>query len=174
MSIFLVGGGPDTVTTPVIFDQFVAAVLQRSGVGRPPRIAVVLVDHEGSADYFLPAYLDPLNRRAPCDVVTVPLRQRGRVDPGVFDGVDAIVVGGGPTPVYLEGLRNAAGAIRPAVAAGAPYLGFSAGAMIAPERAIAGGYRVRGVEVCPEEWSEGLGEVELREGLGLVSFAVDV
>ena len=40
--------------------------------------------------------------------------------------------------------------------------------MIAPERAIIGGYRVRGVEVCPEESSEGLGEVELREGLGLV------
>jgi cyanophycinase len=46
--------------------------------------------------------------------------------------------------------------------------------MIAPERAIVGGYRVRGVEVCPEDASEGLGEVELREGLGLVSFAVDV
>ena len=57
---------------------------------------------------------------------------------------------------------------------GRPYLGFSAGAMIAPERAIIGGYRVRGVEVCPEEASEGLGEVELREGLGLVPFAVDV
>jgi cyanophycinase len=173
MSIFLVGGGPDTVTTPVIFDQFMAEVLQRAG-DRRPRIAVVLVDHEGSAEYFLPAYLDPLHRRSPCEVTAVPLRQPGHVDPGVFDGVDAIVVGGGPTPVYLEGLLNAAAAIRQMVEAGAPYLGFSAGAMIAPERAIVGGYRVRGVEVCPEEWSEGLGEVELREGLGLVSFAVDV
>lgn len=174
MSIYLVGGGPDTVTTPVIFDQFIAEVRRRAGGGRVPRIAVVLVDHEGSAEYFLPAYLDPLQHRTPCEVAAVRLRRGGSVDPGVFDGVDAIVVGGGPTPVYLAALRPAAAAIRRAVQAGAPYLGFSAGAMIAPEQAIVGGYRVRGVEVCPEESSEGLGEVELREGLGLVPFAVDV
>ena len=174
MSIFLVGGGPDTVSAPVIFDEFTAEARQRAGGSRPPRIAVVLVDHEGSAEYFLPAYLDPLHRRTPSEVATVLIRRGGPVDPGAFDGVDAIVVGGGPTPVYLEGLRHAADAIRRAVQAGAPYLGFSAGAMIAPERAIAGGYRVRGVEVCPEEASEGLGEVEFRGGLGLVSFAVDV
>lgn len=174
MSIFLVGGGPDTTTSPAIFDRFVAEALRRAGGRRPPRIAVVLVDHEGSAAYFLPAYLDPLRRRTPCEVVTVLLRRQEHVDPGVFDGVDAIVVGGGPSPVYAERLRPAAAAIRHAVQAGAPYLGFSAGAMIAPERAIVGGYLVHGVEVCPEDASEGLGEVELREGLGLVSFAVDV
>ena len=174
MSIFLVGGGPDTTTTPVIFDQFVAEAVHRTGGSRPPRIAVVLVDHEGSAAYFLPAYLDPLHHRTPCEVVTVLLRRQEHVDPRVFDGVDAIVVGGGPTPVYAECLRPAAAAIRHAVQAGAPYLGFSAGAMIAPERAIVGGYLVHGAEVCPEDASEGLGEVELREGLGLVSFAVDV
>ncbi|KUM33292.1 Type 1 glutamine amidotransferase-like domain-containing protein [Arthrobacter sp. EPSL27] len=174
MSIFLVGGGPDTTTTPVIFDQFVAEVVHRAGASRPPRIAVVLVDHEGSAAYFLPAYLEPLNRRLACDTVPVLLRRGEPVDPGVFDGVDAIVVGGGPTPVYAEGLRPAGAAIRQAVQAGVPYLGFSAGAMIAGERAIVGGYLVRGAEVCPEDASEGLGEVELREGLGLVPFAVDV
>lgn len=174
MSIFLVGGGPDTVSTPVIFDQFVAEARHRAGDSRPPRIAVVLVDHEGSAEYFLPAYLEPLHRRMPCDVATVLLRRRETADPRAFDGVDAVIVGGGPTPIYAEGLRPAAPAIRQAVAAGAPYLGFSAGAMIAPERAIIGGYRIRGVEVCPEDALEGLGEVELREGLGLVPFAVDV
>ena len=112
MSIFLVGGGPDTVTTPVIFDQFMAEARQRAGGSRPPRIAVVLVDHEGSVEYFLPAYLDPLHRRTPSEVTTVLLRRRGGVDPQAFDGVDAIVVGGGPTPVYAEGLRTAAAAIR--------------------------------------------------------------
>lgn len=174
MSIFLVGGGPDTVRTPVILDGFMAEVRERAAGSTLPRIAVVLVDHEGSADYFLPAYLDPLQHRTPCEVTTVRLRPGGAVDPGAFDGADAIVVGGGPTPVYLAGLQSAAPAIRRAVEAGAPYLGFSAGAMIAPERAIVGGYRIRGAEVCPEESSEGLSEVEIRDGLGLVSFAVDV
>ena len=53
-------------------------------------------------------------------------------------------------------------------------MGFSAGAMVAPVRAIVGGYRIRGTEVCPAEWSEGLEDVEIRDGLGLVPFAVDV
>lgn len=174
MSIFLVGGGPDTVTTPVVFDRFMREVRHRAGGGRVARIVVVLVDHEGSSEYFLPAYVDPLRARAACEVVTVLLHPGGVVAPDVFADVDAIVVGGGPTPVYLDGLRNAAPAIRLAVAAGAPYLGFSAGAMVAPSRAIIGGYRVRGTEVCGEECSEGLDEVEIRDGLGLVPFAVDV
>ena len=46
--------------------------------------------------------------------------------------------------------------------------------MIAPERAIVGGYRVHGVEVCAEECSEGLDELDIRDGLGLVPYAVDV
>ena len=37
-----------------------------------------------------------------------------------------------------------------------------------------GGYRVDGVEVCGEECSEDLDEVDVRAGLGLVPFAVDV
>ena len=84
MSIFLVGGGPDTVTTPVVFDRFMREVRHRAGGGRVARIVV------------------------------------------------------------------------------------------APSRAIIGGYRVRGTEVCGEECSEGLDEVEIRDGLGLVPFAVDV
>ena len=48
MSIFLVGGGPDTVSTPVIFDQFIAEARHRTGGGRPPRIAVVLAAQAGT------------------------------------------------------------------------------------------------------------------------------
>jgi cyanophycinase len=174
MSIFLVGGGPDTVTTPIVFDRFVAAIRRRAGESGTVRIALVLFDRDGSAEYFLPAYADPLRRRTACEVAPALLGVTVRVDPAAFDGVDAIVVGGGPTPLYLEGLQAAAAAIRRAVLAGVPYLGFSAGAMIAPGRAIAGGYRVNGAEVCPEECSEGMGSVQIRDGLGLVPFAVDV
>ncbi len=84
------------------------------------------------------------------------------------------MVGGGPTPDYLAGLHGSAAAIRAAAAAGVPYLGFSAGAMIAPQRALVGGYRIRGIEVCSAECSEGLDELDVRDGLGLVPFAVDV
>ncbi|NUU30536.1 Type 1 glutamine amidotransferase-like domain-containing protein [Arthrobacter sp. C9C5] len=174
MSIILVGGGPDTVTTPVIFDRFVKDVRNRAGGSKPPRIAVVLFDREGSSEYFLPAYLEPLQSRTPGQLTPILLRSNEPVDPETFDDVDGIVVGGGPTPDYLAGLQGSAAAIRTAVAAGVPYLGFSAGAMIAPQRALVGGYRIRGIEVCSEECSEGLDELDVRDGLGLVPFAVDV
>jgi cyanophycinase len=86
---------------------------------------------------------------------------------------NGIVVGGGLTPAYLEGLQPRAGTIAAKVADGVPYFGFSAGAMVAPARAIMGGYRVDGIEVCSQECTEELDEVEIRNGLGLAPFAVD-
>lgn len=174
MSIILVGGGPDTVTTPGIFDRFVHDVRHRAGGARAPRIAVVLFDRDGSSEYSLPAYLDPLQSRIPCRPMPVLLGRNAPADQASFTGVDGIIVGGGPTPEYLAGLTGSGPAIRAATADGVPYLGFSAGAMVAPGRALVGGYRVRGIAVCSEECSEGLEELDVREGLGLVPFAVDV
>jgi cyanophycinase len=107
-------------------------------------------------------------------VLPVLLRFNKEANPAAFDDVDGIVVGGGPTPAYLEGLLPSAAAIRRAVSEGVPYMGFSAGAMVASARAIVGGYQIRGTEVCAMDCSEGLEEVEIRDGLGLVPFAVDV
>ena len=116
----------------------------------------------------------PLQARLGCRIVAIPLGGGKPADPAAFDGVDGVVVGGGLTPAYWEGLRPAAAALSRLVAAGGPYLGFSAGAMVAPRRALIGGYRINGVDVCGEECSEGLEAVEIRAGLGLVPFAVDV
>jgi len=174
MSILLVGGGPDTVTTSAIFDRFADELRRRAGGARPPRVAVALFDREGSWDYFLPAYETPLRKRVECRIIPVPVRTGERPEPAVFADVDGIVVGGGPTPEYLRGLFDSAAAIRAAVADGVPYLGFSAGAMIVPQQALIGGFRLHGVDVCDEECSEGLDELEVRDGLGLVPFAVDV
>lgn len=173
MSIILVGGGPDTVSTPAVYDRFVAG-LRRRAAGRPARIAVALFDRGGSSTSFLPAYAEPLRSRLRCEIIPVLVRTGAPTDPASFDDVDGIVVGGGPTPDYLASLAGCAARIRSAVRGGVPYLGFSAGAMIAPARALIGGYRSRGVEVCSEECSEGLDELEVRDGLGLVPFAVDV
>lgn len=46
--------------------------------------------------------------------------------------------------------------------------------MIAPKVALIGGYTMNGTEVCTEEWAEGLGEITLKAGLGLVPFTVDI
>ncbi|GKV74558.1 hypothetical protein AB0N33_12870 [Pseudarthrobacter oxydans] len=174
MSIFLAGAGPDHLAFPEVFDRFAQAVRRRSGDEAPARVAVVVHDRNGNLESLLPAYVDPLLARMPVEVVPVLLGTGSPANPSVFDGVDGLVVGGGLTPAYWEGLTASAATISRAVAGRVPYLGFSAGAMIAPRRALVGGYRSRGIEVCGEECSEGLAELEIRDGLGLAPFAVDV
>lgn len=178
MSIFLAGAGPDPVAFPDVFDRFAEEVSRNAGAGAA-RIAVVVHDRGGNPAARLPEYVEPLRERLTFDVEEVLLGLDGTVDPAVFDGVHGIMVGGGLTPAYFQGLNGAglngraAGILR-SVAGGASYLGFSAGAMVAPGRALIGGYRVDGVEVCGEECSEGLDALAIRNGLNLVPFAVDV
>ncbi len=69
--------------------------------------------------------------------------------------MSVFLVGGGPAPGYHAGLIGCAPAIRAATDAGVPYVGFSAGAMIAGKQALLGGYRLAGREVCPREWVDG-------------------
>ncbi|MCQ6272970.1 Type 1 glutamine amidotransferase-like domain-containing protein [Pseudarthrobacter sp. R1] len=172
MGIFLAGAGPDYHSFPEVFERFIKNIPGRRGQLR--RIAVVVHHRGGNPESVLQDYAGPLQSLTSCEVVPVLLHAGSPADPAVFDNADAVVVGGGLTPAYLEGLRDCAGAIAARVADGAPYLGFSAGAMVAPRRGIIGGYRIGGVEVCGEECSEDLDEVDVRDGLGLVPFSVDV
>ena len=175
MSIFLVGGGPDTLTTDVIWEQFLSEVKDgASAKRRQPRIAVVLFDHRGSVEQFLSAYSSPFSAGLSYQVTVLRVRAGEHVAAANFEDVDGIVVGGGPTPEYHRGLQSAASAISQAVADGVPYLGFSAGAMVAADNALVGGYLIDGREVCPQECSEDLDDVTVLPGLGLVPFAVDV
>ena len=59
-------------------------------------------------------------------------------------------------------------------ASGLPYAGCSAGAAIAAGLALVGGWRFEALPVCDEDAGEDLDELEVRPGLGLVPFAVDV
>lgn len=135
---------------------------------------MALFDHQGSAEHFLPAYASPLIAGLSCQVMALLVRSDERVAAANFDETDGIVVGGGPTPEYHRGLQDAAPTISSAVAGGVPYVGFSAGAMVAADYALIGGRLMDGREVCSEEWSEGLEDVTFLPGLGLVPFAVDV
>ena len=98
----------------------------------------------------------------------------GTVPAAAFSDVDGILVGGGLTPTYRELLEPHFGELRRQVAAGVPYLGFSAGAAIAAERALVGGWRIGGVAVSPEEASEDLDELTVVPGIGLVDVSIDV
>ena len=95
--------------------------------------------------------------------VTPVLLDAGRPDPAGFAGV---YVAGGLTPAYRERLEGLEVAV--------PYAGFSAGAAIAAREALVGGWRIGDRQICDEDFSEDLEQVEPLPGLGLVPFAVDV
>jgi cyanophycinase len=175
--VHLVGGGVDTLRSPALLAPFVEAVLARGeDSGARARLALVLVDVDGSGSSFRPAYVEALEALAPggFDPMEVFVGGASRPDPALLAEADGLVVGGGPTQVYLDALVPVAPVVRDAVAGGVPYLGLSAGAMVAAAAACVGGWRHEGRAVCDEAWSGDLEEVLLLPGLGLVPFTVDV
>ncbi|WP_104196643.1 Type 1 glutamine amidotransferase-like domain-containing protein [Cryobacterium sp. M15] len=171
MSVHLVGGGGDPVHDVPVFATFRSEVIAHAGqAGRDEPVVAIITVGPGSAHAEeLAASLGTgvETRRtvlAPGDTATLT----------ALGAVDGIIIGGGVTPDYLAALLPIAGEIRRQVSSGVPYLGFSAGAMIAAERALIGGWRIGGVEVTPEHVSEGLDEITLAQGIGLLDVTVDV
>ncbi len=181
MSIFLVGGGWNAAGDVEITGPFLAEAAQRAaGSGRMiPRVGVlIVVDGDTPSAAFREGYPASFGAVAACEPVvavveTVPgsVAQFGSE---VLTDIDGLVIGGGTTPAYLAAVDPLMEEIRLLVADGLPYLGFSAGAMIAADRAIVGGWRVEGIPVCPPDTAEDLDEVTVEEGIGLVDLAVDV
>ncbi len=83
-------------------------------------------------------------------------------------GAAGVFVAGGDTPGYQAALTSWT------VPAGLHYCGFSAGAAVAARRAIVGGWLRDGRPILDADFGEELGELEVRDGLGLIDFAVDV
>ncbi|WP_186321853.1 Type 1 glutamine amidotransferase-like domain-containing protein [Curtobacterium pusillum] len=176
MSIHLVGGGPFAASDAAA--PFLAEATARSAaVGRTvPRIGLLSVAGPSAAGVS-PSTADiaeVLGGARQAEVLVTEIAPGEVFSTTVLSDVDALVVGGGVTPHYLDAVAPLVDQIRLLVSDGLPYLGYSAGAMIASDRALIGGWRIGGVEICPEDASEGLDEVELREGLGLVDLTIDV
>lgn len=173
MGVHLVGGGFGRAA----FAPFAAEVVARSAAdGRQrPSVVVVTVREDASAKHA-GDLVDALtgDGAIPVDAKIVAVGEGDLVDAGVFVGVDGIIIGGGLTPAYHAALEGGYDIIRAAVQDGAPYLGFSAGAMIAAEHAILGGWRIGDVAVAPEETAEDLDEISVVAGIGLVDVSVDV
>jgi cyanophycinase len=177
VSIHLVGGGWTATGDPDLTAGFLAEAAERAaGSGRMvPRVSVLIVvdDDSPSAEYRA-GYPESFAKVAACDPVVHIVESDALFDSGVLTDIDALVIGGGLTPAYLAAVTPIMDEIRLLVADGLPYLGFSAGAMIAADRAIIGGWRIDGIPVAPEDTGEDLDEVTVAEGLGLIDLAVDV
>jgi cyanophycinase len=176
MSVHLVGGGWSESNDGSVYAPFLGEAAERartSGFEGAPRIAVVVVrdgDEAEHAEKLIAATGTPGDFEA----VVTALGHGEEATTAALAEVHGIVVGGGLTPAYLKALRPVFGEIRRQVAAGVPYLGFSAGSTIASEHALVGGWRIGGVEVSPEDGSEGLDEVTVENGIGLLDISVDV
>ncbi|TFD04996.1 Type 1 glutamine amidotransferase-like domain-containing protein [Cryobacterium sp. TMT1-66-1] len=171
MSVHLVGGGGDAESDIPVFATFLSEVTAQAFTADrdEPIVAIITVGPGSAHAEELAAALGltaqaRLTVLAPGDVAALTS----------VSAVDGIIIGGGVTPDYLAALLPIAGEIRRQVSAGVPYLGFSAGAMIAAERALIGGWRIGGVEVTPQDVSEGLDEITLAQGIGLLDVTVDV
>jgi cyanophycinase len=172
MSIHLVGGGVEASQASDVYGRFVAEATARgTGVGRRrPRIAVLGVGDRAG----LQPFADDIASAGDAEVVLTVVAEGESFETAVLSEIDGLAVAGGVTPHYLHAVEPLVDQIRLLVSDALPYLGYSAGAMIAADRALIGGWRIGGVPVCPEGWNEGLDEVTVAEGLGLVDLTIDV
>jgi cyanophycinase len=167
--IFLIGGGGDPSAGASLYADVLGAAPATT-----PRVACVVLD-EGDGEQYFERYAAALRSAGDCHPVPILVPLGSTFDPASLTGADALLVCGGPGPAYAAALQPARDAIRGWLEDGSrPYVGFSAGAVIAAERAIVGGWRLDGVPVCPEDAGEDLDEIEVIDGLGLVPSTVDV
>lgn len=169
--LFLIGGGWSEAARELVYGPFLAAAARD---GAEPTVACLVLD-EGDGPEQFARWQGALEATGPCAPVPVLVPEGGRLDVGALPAADALLVCGGLTPAYAAALAPAAEALRGWLAEGRrPYAGFSAGAAVAAERAVVGGWLHEGRPVCPEDAAEDLEEVEPVTGLGFVPFAVDV
>ncbi|WP_405973792.1 hypothetical protein OG496_35310 [Streptomyces sp. NBC_00988] len=169
-STFLIGGG---WATPVVYEPFLRAA--GKSAGSAPRVACVIVDEgEGDGERQFARYEGALRSAGDCTPVPVLVPIGGRFDVDAVSDVDGLLVCGGLTPAYQDAFADCLDRLPRLLAErGVPYAGFSAGAALAARSAVVGGWLLDGVAVCPEDTAEDLDEIAVRDGLGLVSFAVD-
>ncbi|MFP3466664.1 Type 1 glutamine amidotransferase-like domain-containing protein [Leifsonia sp. SIMBA_070] len=177
MSVHLIGGGATTSADAALYAPFVAeAALRASQAGRArPRLAVISLHPE--AEEKAAALGELLTEAGTGPAIELSLTAGRPGEPiglGAIADVDGIAVGGGIVEEVRAGLEPLFGELRRMVAAGVPYLGVSAGAMIAAEGSLGGGSRIGGVVVSPEDPDEEGEELEIDPGVGLVDVAVEV
>lgn len=153
---FLTGGGRDDINRP-----YAQAVLA-TGAGT---VAVLVLDEGEGTDVVRWESALRVVGLEPEVTIVAP----GAPVPPLGD-VAAVYVAGGLTPGYQAALCPDPSWLPDDMI----YGGFSAGAAIAAEVALVGGWRMDGAAVCTEDAGEDLDEVEIRPGLALIEAIVDV
>ena len=172
--VYLVGGGWDERAHPLTYRPFAAAA-SRCGRTQVACILHDIPDREVAYGFAAAA----LGRAGVDETFPVFVSQDRPLRLADLNEATGILVGGGLTPAYHDAIVPESGEWLPWLRDNAiPYAGYSAGAMIAPVRAIIGGWKLRRGDhtlvICSEDVSEDEELLDIRPGLGLVNFAVDV
>lgn len=180
--IFLIGGGWRAETFAQTYGRFLQAAARQGQT----RIALIVAEEDGGAAdahaQFLRFYgafeTLGLARENAAEIVV------SAAAPLTFDKLaetnpTGVFVGGGLTPAYADALCLDKGWLAYVKERKLPYGGFSAGAAIAAEKAIVGGWRRalpdgQTLEIANENAGEDLDLLAVRAGLGLAPFAVEV
>jgi cyanophycinase len=160
--VYLIGGGRGEDAVRASHAPFVNAVGEQA--------IVALVLDEGD-DTDVDRWTGSLTSAGAGDVRAVVVSKDRPPTAGDVKDAGGVFVAGGWTPGYQEALVGAGTGWLPRDAV---FGGFSAGAAVAGEWAIVGGWRHGGREICAEEAGEDLEPLTVRAGLGLVPFAIDV
>ncbi len=177
--VFLIGGGWRAETFPQTYGRFLQAAAQNG----QRRIAIIVAEEPDadSHDQFLRfrGVFESigLNAKNASEIIVStenPLTTE-KLDEAKPTG---IFVCGGLTPAYYDALCRDKSWLDYLFKNKIPYCGFSAGASVAAQHAIIGGWQriieYKTVEVADENAGEDLDFLDVRNGLDLVPFAVDV
>ena len=177
MSVHLVGGGWTSGPASAVYAPFLAeaAMLARARGRSIPHIVVLAVGEDISDGTAHAAKFETaLCLAGRLTMVAVVVAEGEQFPAELPEDVDGLLVGGGLTPAYLSAVAPIRDRVRELVAHGVPYLGFSAGAMIAARHALLGGWLLGGLPVTDPDNGEDLEQLTVEEGLGLVPVSVDV
>jgi cyanophycinase len=162
MHLFLIGGGRDPEGVRAAHAPFAAAA------GDRPVVVYALDEGDGVDAARWEGQLAVGARVIAVSDARPPA-------PEDLDGAGGVYVAGGLTPGYHDVLVAGGTAwLDRARESRLPYAGYSAGAAIAAEVAILGGWRADGVPVCDPDAGEDLDAVTAVPGLGLIGGCLDV
>lgn len=176
--VFLIGGGWNAETFPQTYGRFLQAATENN----KRRIAIIVAEETGADSHeqflrFFGAFESVgLDSSDAFEIIVsagnpLTIEKLSEIQPtGIF-------VCGGLTPVYYDALCRDKSWLEYLFENKIPYCGFSAGASVAGEKAIVGGWRReinnRIVEIADENAGEDLDLLEVRNGLNLAPLAVE-
>lgn len=179
MDLYLFGGGWQPEARPFTYGSFVRAATREGRV----LIALVLApEQQDDAEATLTRYAEAFASVGVSRENLAPLFV-SEARPLTFEALAAlqptgVFVGGGLTPLYEAALCRDSAWLEHVRRAELPVGGFSAGAVVMATSALVGGWRLqvagRSVAVTNDAASEDLELLDIRAGLGLVDFTVDV